>query len=315
MSSLFRIGQVLKGRIGTYTITHDYERTSRDCLVCEVSRIVVIKSVQGHPRIENERNVLNRFQHRTHYLRPLIDEIEEPAAPVTIALRYLESDLLDASIKRTLNRKELKHVSRCILEALKVLHEDGYVHTDLKPDNVFVNFQEGDLRFSDVQLGDLGGCYPVDSEWATSGTLVGAPMWSSPEIILEMPWNTATDIWSFGTVIISLIYGGNFNLFRPKGMDRDHEEYLLGVLKEQFRYFAPFPAKFEEIASQETINSILYLMQDIPQEKTTPFSLTTEREVIKKDKDFIRKIMMLDWRDRPTAKELLEDEWWKDDEG
>lgn len=25
--------------------------------------------------------------------------------------------------------------------------------------------------------------------------------------------------------------------------------------------------------------------------------------------------MMLDWRDRPTAKELLEDEWWDDDDG
>ncbi|KAF2278304.1 kinase-like protein [Westerdykella ornata] len=258
MSSLFRIGQVLKGRTGRN----------------QVQDTVVIKSVQGHPRVENEREVLKRFQHRTHCLRPLIDEIQEPSAHVTIALRYLECDLLDASIKKTLNRKELKHVSRCILEALKVLHDDGYVHTDVKPDNIFVNFQEG-------------GCYPVDSDWALSGTLVGAPMWSSPEVILEMPWKTATDIWSFGAVLISLIYGGNFNLFRPKGVDRDHEEYLL---------------------------EILYLMQEIPQEKTTPFSRITEREVIKKDKDFIMKIMMLDWRDRPTAKDLLEDEWWKDDE-
>jgi serine/threonine protein kinase len=92
----------------------------------------VIKSVERHPRVENERDVLKRFQHRTPYLRPLIDEIEEPSAPVTIALRYLESDLLYEDSKRTLNRKELKHVSRRILEALKVLHEDGFVHTGLK---------------------------------------------------------------------------------------------------------------------------------------------------------------------------------------
>jgi serine/threonine protein kinase len=72
---------------------------------------------------------------------------------------------------------------------------------DVKMDNIFVNFQEGENRFSDVQLGDLGGCYPIDSEWATSGTMVGTPLWSSPEIILEIPWNTATDIWSFGTVV------------------------------------------------------------------------------------------------------------------
>jgi hypothetical protein len=58
----------------------------------------VIESVQDYPRVENERNVLKRFQHRTPYLRPLIDEIDEPPVPMTIALKYLQGDLLDASV-------------------------------------------------------------------------------------------------------------------------------------------------------------------------------------------------------------------------
>jgi hypothetical protein len=53
-------------------------------------------------------------------------------------------------------------------------------------------------------------------------------------------------------------------------------------------------------------------MQEIPAAKMTQFYRTTEREVCKNDKDFIWKIMKLDWRERPTAKELLEDEWWKE---
>lgn len=64
-----------------------------------------------------------------------------------------------------------------------------------------MNYREGDIRFSDVQLGDLGGSYPSDSEYAKGGTPVSAPMWTSPEVIMETPWNTATDIWSFGTVV------------------------------------------------------------------------------------------------------------------
>jgi serine/threonine protein kinase len=92
---------------------------------------VVIKSVLGHPRVENERNALKRFQHRTPHLRPLIDEIDEPSLPVTIALKYLHGDLLDASVAKTLNRRELKYVSRCVLEAIKTLHEDGFVHTGI----------------------------------------------------------------------------------------------------------------------------------------------------------------------------------------
>ncbi|RMZ68709.1 serine threonine kinase [Pyrenophora seminiperda CCB06] len=295
MSSLFRIGQVLKGRTSTYTITKELRDTvwfAKNHL----QELVVIKSVHNHPRVENERDVLKRFQRRTPYLRPLIDEIDEPSVPVTITLRYLQGDLLASSVAKTLNRRELKYVSRCVLEALQTLHEDGFVHTalDVKPDNVFVNLQEGDMRFSDVQLGDLGGCYPAESGFATSGTMVGAPIWSSPELI-------------------NLIYGGHFNLFHPKDLKRDDEEYMLGVFEAQFRFFGPFSAKIAEIADQETAEVFIYVMKQNPGEKLTPFSRMTKSEVSERDNIFISKMMKLDWRDRPTAKELLEDEWWNDD--
>lgn len=92
---------------------------------------VVIKSVEGHQRVENERDVLKRLQDRTPFLRPLVDEIEEPSTPTTIALKYLESDLLLETVKKTLNRKELKHVCRNILNALRVLHDENLVHTGM----------------------------------------------------------------------------------------------------------------------------------------------------------------------------------------
>lgn len=159
---------------------------------------MVAKSVSGHPRVENERDVLKRFQSRSTYIRPLIDEIQDPAEP-PIVLRYLEEDLLDASIRKTLNRKEIKYVARGVLEALNVVHEDGYVHTDVKPSNILVNYKDGkdqtsEVRFSDVQLSDFEGSYHQESEWAKSATPIGAPMWSSPEVLMEIPWNTATDI-------------------------------------------------------------------------------------------------------------------------
>jgi hypothetical protein len=88
---------------------------------------VVVKGVR-HSRIHNERDVVQRFQNRAP-IRPLIDEIIEPADPPGIVLRRLDDDLLNASSTQTLTKSEIKDVAKSVLQTLTVLHEDGYVHT------------------------------------------------------------------------------------------------------------------------------------------------------------------------------------------
>ena len=89
---------------------------------------VVIKSIR-HFRLDNERDVLKRFQSRAPSLRPLIDEIEGPSGPPALVLKHLDDDLLHASATEKLNSLEAKYVIRKVLEALAVLHEDDFVHT------------------------------------------------------------------------------------------------------------------------------------------------------------------------------------------
>ncbi|ODH25639.1 hypothetical protein ACO22_05181 [Paracoccidioides brasiliensis] len=112
---------------------------------------VVIKGVR-HFRLKNERDVLHRFQDRTSFIRPLLDEIIEPSDIPAIVLQRLDDHLLNASSSRKLTTHEVKYIAKRILKALKVLHDD-----DVKPDSVLSNCQEGEIRFSDVQLADLGG--------------------------------------------------------------------------------------------------------------------------------------------------------------
>lgn len=91
----------------------------------------MVKAVQGHFRVENERDVLKRFQPRSPLLRPLVDEVLDPSEPPTIVLRHLEDNLLRASIRQTLNRSEIKYVTERILKALSILHDDGFVHAGM----------------------------------------------------------------------------------------------------------------------------------------------------------------------------------------
>jgi serine/threonine protein kinase len=81
----------------------------------------------------------------------------------------------------------------------------------------------------------------------------------------------------------------------------------------QFQFFGPFPPKYEEIADEDTVDVIIWLMEQIPRNKMTSFHRISDKEVCKKDNEFIRGIMKLDPRDRPTAGELLEHEWFQED--
>jgi len=97
----------------------------------QAQKLAVIKAQQGHHGVTNERNVLKKIQDRSPYIRPMIEEIQGPDLPVTIALEYLDTTISEASAEKALNRKELKHVSRSVLEALRGLHDDGYVHAGI----------------------------------------------------------------------------------------------------------------------------------------------------------------------------------------
>ncbi len=93
----------------------------------------VIVKTAPKSRLENERDILRHFQHRAPSLRPLIDEIQDPPDPPSIVLKYLDDNLLRASNAKRLTGTEIKYVAKRVLEALEVLHEDGYVHTGRRP--------------------------------------------------------------------------------------------------------------------------------------------------------------------------------------
>ncbi|OGM48357.1 hypothetical protein ABOM_003420 [Aspergillus bombycis] len=303
--SAVTLGRQLTGKKGLYTITKQLQE-SVWLAVTPNKETVVVKSVQ-HFRLGNERDVLLRFQTRSPYLRTLLDEIEDPPGPPALILKYLDDDLWNASNCKTLTRLEVKYVAKRVLEALAVLHGEGYVHTDIKSSNVLVNYQESDIRFSDVQLADFGSTVHMNSPYAQDGDAIGTPILRSPEAQLQMRWGTATDIWSFG--LISLIYGEGFHIFKPD-VSADDDEYELKILMKHHRCFGPFPASYEEIADGDRIAVLIWIMQNSPPETLRPFRLTSAREICHGDKEFVLKIMKLDPRDRPTARALLEDDWF-----
>ncbi|KAI1422302.1 kinase-like domain-containing protein [Xylaria sp. FL1777] len=232
VASLLHIGQILKGRNSSYTLVKELHRALDEAAVYlardQNNDECIVKSIRGHWRLKNEAGILKRYQSQSSFIRPLIDEIQQPADPPSIVLKHLDSELRTESKKKRLTRPEIKQVAKCILEALQVLHKDGLVHTDVKLDNVFVNYGQGDQRFSEIQFGDFGGVVSQDSNIAKEGRLIGAAFTRSPEAMLQLSWGTPTDVWSFGNAILSLVHGGDYHQFDPgwegsKPEDQDYE--------------------------------------------------------------------------------------------
>ncbi|QVM09576.1 hypothetical protein D8B26_004231 [Coccidioides posadasii str. Silveira] len=115
-----------------------------------------------------------------------------------------------------------------------------------------------------------------------------------------------TDIWSFGALVVSVLYGEGFHIFKPD-VPVDHDEYDLKILMEHHRCFGPFPLSYQEIADEGRLEVLMWIMENSPAESLRQFRLTTSREICQEDQGFVLRIMRLDLRDRPTAHQLLED--------
>lgn len=111
--------------------------------------------------------------------------------------------------------------------------------------------------------------------------------------------------------LISLVFGGNWHIFSPANVPFDDEHYGFWVLVEQVRRFGPFNNSFEEITDAKRLEicagTIVYIQEN---QKRLPFSMSEDDELARPDRDFIVKMMKLDPRDRPTARELLQDAWF-----
>ncbi|KAL9086371.1 MAG: hypothetical protein Q9165_007157 [Trypethelium subeluteriae] len=113
--------------------------------------------------------------------------------------------------------------------------------------------------------------------------------------------------------VISLIYGDGIHLMTPS-ISCDHDDYEFEVLNQQYMFFGPIPDKYDDqVEEREDLKKLLlHLFEVTPANETGLFKRITKKEISEEDSVFLQRIMKWDWRDRPTAMQLLEDGWFKD---
>ncbi|OAA68354.1 Protein kinase-like domain protein [Niveomyces insectorum RCEF 264] len=141
---------------------------------------------------------------------------------------------------------ERKKILQCVGEAIQELHHEDWIHIDVKPDNILVNWtsdEDGQKTVTGVNLGDFDiafkseGGRPRQTPYA-----IGNAMWRSPEGQTGRGVTKASDIFSFGLVCIYAMGGGQFLLLNnyqelvKHGIPPEQE-----ILARHFAYFGLVP--------------------------------------------------------------------------
>ncbi|CAG7908413.1 mitogen-activated protein kinase kinase kinase 3 [Brassica rapa] len=117
-------------------------------------------------------------------------------------------------INRKLSDTFVKDFTRMLLQGLASVHDHGYVHCDLKPENLLLfprHDQETRFCSYELKISDFGLTIKAGEEsvcWETKSPFVGTPLYMSPESVHDGTAVEKTlDLWSLGCVVLEMCVG------------------------------------------------------------------------------------------------------------
>lgn len=122
------------------------------------------------------------------------------------AMEYVEGESLGSLLKRR-RRLDVGDACRIVAQVARALdhaHAQGFVHRDVKPDNVLLDRQGA------AKLADLGLARSLEGAAAGAQTLdavVGTPYYMSPEQAEGKPVDARSDLYALGATFYHLLSG------------------------------------------------------------------------------------------------------------
>ena len=176
-----------------------------------LERLVALKVIQ--PEYRDEPAVRERFLREARAMAKVksdnvitIHQVGEHNGVAFIAMELLEGAPLDTVIDSgTLpTLRETVRIGREVAQALAAAHSRGLIHRDIKPENVWLEAPSGR-----VKLLDFGLARPQQNvqRITQSGTIIGSPLYMSPEQARASEVDERSDLFSLGCLLYALISG------------------------------------------------------------------------------------------------------------
>jgi serine/threonine protein kinase len=169
----------------------------------KLGRQVALKVIRRPGQDEVRRRVLDEARKAAALADPAVVTIYsvlDEADPPALVMEYVEGFPLDRFAAQ-LNFPQKAGLLREVARALAVAHERGLLHRDLKPDNVIVG---PDMR---PRILDFGLALSLEEAARLGGGFEGTPLYASPEQVRSLLLTTASDVFSFGSLMFKVLTG------------------------------------------------------------------------------------------------------------
>lgn len=169
------------------------------------AKIIEAEKLRNEDRtdLQNEIFVLRHLKKHKNAIT-LFDFFQDSTNIYLITECVLGGELFDRiASKEVYTEIEARNTCKSLLSILAHLDLHNIVHRDIKPENILLLSKDDD---ADIKLADFGFAKMMkDGQYLT--TQCGTPTYVAPEILSGIPYGTKSDMWSFGVIMYTLLFG------------------------------------------------------------------------------------------------------------
>ncbi|XP_031446366.1 serine/threonine-protein kinase 36 isoform X2 [Phasianus colchicus] len=170
------------------------------------AQVVALKFI---PKVGRSEKELKNLQREIEIMRGLhhpniiqmLDSFETDKE-VVVVTDYAEGELFQIlEDDGSLPEDQVQTIAAQLVSALYYLHSHRILHRDMKPQNILLG------KDGVIKLCDFGFARAMSIHTMVLTSIKGTPLYMSPELVEERPYDHTADLWSVGCILYELFMG------------------------------------------------------------------------------------------------------------